>query len=90
MYHRRRVAVRSWETFLRRKEELPQADIITIAISPEWFPRQFWVEAVDLLEELRVPTKIIDRRFTEAEKKWDELEETNDCKCFKFPYDGMC
>lgn len=88
--HRRRVAVRSWETFLRRKEELPQADIITIAISPEWFPRQFWVEAVDLFEELRVPAKVIDRRFIEAERKWDQLEETNSCGSFKFPYDGIC
>lgn len=88
-YHKH-VGLLSWEAFLRRKEKYPKADIITIAVSPEWFPRKYWDEAIDLCDQLGVPSKIIDRIGSEAEQKWNDLETSGETKSFVFPYDGIC
>ena len=85
----KRVALLSWEAFLRRKEKYPQADIITIAVSPEWFPRKYWGEIIDLCDQLGIPPKIIDRIGVEADQKWDELELHGETSSFVFPYDGV-
>lgn len=65
-----RVKVRSWNNFKKGKNRLPKADIITIAISPEWLPQDLWPEVKILAEELGIEPSVIRSRKRKATRKW--------------------
>lgn len=78
--------VQSWEWFLRTRSQLPKADIITLAISPEWMPKHLWPEIEQCCEELRVHPDIIKSKKRVANRKWNNLQRYGRCKSFAFPY----
>ena len=82
------VSVNHWNSFRKLKNRMPKADIVTIAISPEWMPKKFWSEIEDLCTEIGVHPKMISVKKKIAFKRWKQLEKTNHCDCFYFPYDG--
>lgn len=69
---KRRVGIRcrSWQGLVSLEPELPHADVITVAISPEWFPYKFMSEVEDLAKELGVPGKQVQEALIEANKRY--------------------
>lgn len=85
------VEIRPWEAFKHNRRKLPKADIITIAISPEWTPRSLWPEIRDLCTELDVPAKVLRSRKRKAVRKWNSdssPRQTDLALDFKFPYEA--
>jgi hypothetical protein len=85
----KKVRVKSWEAFKRSRERFPKADIITIAISPEWTPRRFWPEIADLCRELGVSDSILRTKKKKAIRKWKSDScpgRINQQFDYKFPY----
>ena len=80
-----RVRVVSWNTFQKMKRSLPKADVITIAISPEWTPEILWPEIESLCTELGVNLSDIRVKKRVADKKWLYWH-LLDSHSFKFPY----
>lgn len=83
------VEIRTWETFKANRKRLPKADIITVAISPEWTPRSLWGEIKDLCDELGIPPKIVRAKKRKAVRKWKSKScpaQTDLELDFKFPY----
>jgi len=90
---RRRFRIRSWDSFSKRVHKYPKADIITICISPEWFPRQHWHHIYDLAKILGVSEAEIFAQKRKAKQQWQVIEHHkpglvvgNKIECFKFPY----
>lgn len=83
-----KVCVISWQAFQRMKTTLPKADIITIAISPEWTPKNLWPHVRDLCKELSVDPRVINAKKIEASIKWRagiDTEANGSKFDFKFP-----
>ena len=83
-----KVRVVSWQAFQRMKTTLPKADIITIAISPEWTPKNLWPHVIDLCKELSVDPRVINAKKVEACTKWRAGIDAEACGSkfdFKFP-----
>lgn len=85
---RHKVAVRSLDHFLKQLPLIPKADVITVAISPNYTPRQFEPEIVDLCRALRINSRVITQKLRKANKDWNQLYATNWCDGFQFPYKG--
>jgi hypothetical protein len=84
--HKRRIEVCSWKNFQKDIKKYPKADLITICVSPEWFPRQHWKHLQDLAEVLEANPTDIKKIKVRAIKKWRAMKYRND-KSFVFPYE---
>jgi len=87
-----RIQVQAWKTFKKCVREYPQADIITISISPEWFPSQHWHHVEDLAKILGMKKDIIQRAKKEAFQKWNAMKTGRwrwGYRDFVFPYRGI-
>jgi hypothetical protein len=89
----RNITVMKWNNFLKTMHLLPKADVITIAVSPEWSPHYFWPEMKTVCEILGVSKYSMNRRRKQANAKWKMANAkslTKRCKIkqldFQFPY----
>jgi hypothetical protein len=86
--HNKRIEVSSWKKFQREIKKYSKADIITICVSPEWFPRQHWKHIQDLAEIMGAKPSAIKKIKTKADKKWNSMEKSSD-RSFAFPYENL-
>ena len=66
-----RIRLQRWKTFVKQKPS--KADIITIAISPEWSPRKYWKEIQDLCSTFGVSIHTMRHKYWKANTKWEIL-----------------
>jgi len=92
----KRVVVEPWRRFIHeigaRQEK---ASIVTIAVSPEWFPKRFAFAFKDLCKRLKIKQELVDQILARANKKWKYIKERGlvpgnsiDEHDFTFPYDS--
>lgn len=82
------VKVRSWKYLTGQVNHLPKADVLTLAISPEWFPEDFIQQIKDTCQQLKIPNRTVNARLKQAAKLWSRVYSG---KCtgplsFQFPY----
>jgi len=88
-----RLHVSRWKVFKKHVFDYPRADIITISISPEWFPSKHWYQVEDLAKILGVKNNALQQAEDKAFQKWQGMNTgrpthwgDND---FQFPYFGL-
>lgn len=92
----RRLEVQSWCKFTKQaKKTKEKASIVTIAVSPEWFPKQFAHAYRELCQHLNIKKKLVDVTLCRANKKWAHIKRTGivggfsvESLDFTFPYNS--
>ncbi len=88
---KQRWEVRHWKKFIQERQK---ADIVTICLSAEWFPKRFFPHFVSVCKTFGVRKKHIDKIYRQACEKWRDCvqgfrspgEPINKTH-FRFPYD---
>ncbi len=91
-----RVVVQPWRQFIHAaKARRDKASIVTIAVSPEWFPKRFTFAFRELCEHLNIREGLVDETLTRANKKWTYIRrkgivsgQSIDDHDFTFPYNS--
>ncbi len=70
----RNIRTLNWKKFLTEmaSNRHLKADVITICVSPEWFPRKFWTHALQLCKAFEVQKEQIKEVWKRANIKWAE------------------
>jgi len=84
----RRVSIYSWNRFQSNIDQMPKADIVTIAMSPDFFPKRCWGEVEKLLEQLRIQPWTIKAIKSKAYSCWRRIDKEGAHDSFEFPYKG--
>jgi hypothetical protein len=83
-----RVSVHSWNKFKTNINKMPKADIVTVAISPDFFPKRYWGQVENLCKQLGVKPWTIKTMKSKAYSCWRQIDRNGAHNEYGFPYKG--